>query len=161
MRRVGFNALLSLLTIAVALIAGRIEWLNARAGWSLPSHEYRDGDPAAGPVAWRQSSVTTEARWRRFNGPKDAAFRPVTRPLTADEQRQVRSDLARTRAGNDLLALVETAGLLQYLLVPVLLGGSVAVLLQGGVRRGGVPLAVAIVAAALMVYRGYYASLGS
>ena len=148
-----------ILTLAVAFIMLRIEWLNRRAGGCLPITEFRNDDPAAGPVTWRTSPFTNEARWREWLGPKDAQDTPVDRPLTPSEQAQMQSDIRKASANNELLTFAQTAGLAQYLLAPILIIASLAVIRIVGLRYGIVPLLVGTIAAALMIYRAYYMSL--
>lgn len=147
------------LALLVAFIAVRIELLNHAAGSILPNHEYVNNDPAEGPTKWRQSPFTTEARWRQ-QYVRDLAGQPTTRPLTPAECLQMGTDVSRGQANNQLRDFVETAGLLQYLLVPLLVATAVLVL-RGDRPRLALPLImVALVAAALMFHRAYFTSLG-
>ncbi len=154
------------LAAIVAFIAIRIEVLNTQAGGMLPNREYRNSDPKQGVVTWRHSPVINERLWRRFLGPRDANGEPVTRPLTASDKEQMRQDIRRGRANNRLLGFVETAGVLQYLLVPVLFVLSLVLLARRkpscrGVLVAALPLCVSIAACAFMLYRAYFPSLGN
>jgi hypothetical protein len=149
-----------LAVIAVG-IAGTIEWLNFQAGGRLPSREYRDGDPAEGCVTWRTSLATSEAMWRRFRGPRDEQGNPATRLLTAEEDRRMRSEIAWGIANNRLLYFVSTAGLAQYLLIPLLLVAAVALMLRGRRSHAVFLYAVVAVTGFLLWYRAYFPSLGA
>jgi hypothetical protein len=65
---------------------------------------------------------------------------------------------------DQLRGVVQTLGLLQYLLAPLLLILAVAVSLRSRElrtkRAGAVCAVVALIAVSLMLYRGYYQSLG-
>lgn len=149
-----------LLTIIVAFICLRIESLNIAAGGRLPNREYRDNDPSEGPVEWRHSAITSEADWRRRNGPKDENLNPVDRPLTPAESARMSADIRREQANNSLLDFVGAAGLLQYILVPLLAVASMLVIYVKGVRYGIASLVVAVSAGALIFSRAYFTSLG-
>ncbi len=146
--------LTGVLTVAVALIAVRIEWLNAEAGGRPPSHEYRDGNPEEGLVTWRTSGITTPAAWLRVYTAGDGK---TVEQLSPPERSRMASDIRRALADNALGDFVGTFGLAQYCLVPAL---AVVAIALGSSRRwwwGVVPLAVAIAAGGAMAYRGYYA----
>lgn len=147
------------LALAVTIIMVRIEWLNAEAGGVLPMREYRNQDPSEGVVRWRTSTVTTEAAWRQYHGPRDSDYRPVQRPLTAAEVAQMETEFRQAKANNALLRFVEWAGLIQYPLVPVLVGYSILIMRRRGVRHGMAPLFVGILGGVCMVYWGYFTSL--
>ena len=149
-----------ILALGVAFIMLRIEWLNVEAGSKLPSREYRDGDPAEGCVTWRSSILIDEEMWRRSRGPRDADYQPLSRPLTPAEQIRMRSDIRQAQANNALRDFVGTAGLLQYLLVPLLVIASAWVFRAKGARYALLPLGIAIAAGVLMFYRAYFSSLG-
>jgi hypothetical protein len=151
-----------LLALTMAFIAVRIEWLNARAGGVLPNREYFDSNPNDGVVEWRYSPFTTEDFWRRNQARTNAEsrLRLLNGPLTDTEQRQMYSDVKEARARNDLLDFLESAGLLQYLLVPLVLGISFIVMRVKRRRLAIPPLICAVAAGVLMLYRGYFTSLG-
>ena len=153
-------------TAALAVfIAIRIEMLNSRAGGVLPHREYRNGDPAERVVTWRESPITDEQRWREVRGPRDAEGKPVSRPLTPDEQQQMAWDVARAQAHNTLRSFVETFGMLQCVLAPVLVLMSVFMIHRR--RHSPVymwsavpPLLVGLACNLLLFYREYVTSLG-
>ncbi len=149
-------------TLSVIGIAGTIEALNVRAGGILPKHsEYRNGDPIQGLVRWRYSPFTSEKNWLRFRGPRTPDGTPVSRPLSASERSQMELEIRNARAENNLLRVVSSVGLLQYLLVPTLLVLTLANWpAKSKIAWATVQLVVAFCGAFLMLYRGYYSSLG-
>ena len=148
--------------LLVLLIAVRIEVLNNRAGGMLPNREYRNNDPEQGVVKWRQSIWTDEEMWRRvFLSDENSN----ERPLTPAEQARMEQDIRNARINNELRWFVSSAGLLQYLLVPLVIMLSGKLILRrprspGRILQGAVPLAVGIGAGILMLYRAYFTSLG-
>ena len=149
----------------VAFISVQIEVLNVRAGGPLPNREYYGGDPRRGVVKWRLSPWTNERSWRTAFGPRDEQGKPSDRPLTADEQARMDRDITHALAHNRLRSFVSSAGLLQYVLVPLLAVLSITMMLRkprsvGQVVTGAVPLFVAIGAGILMFSRAYFTSLG-
>jgi hypothetical protein len=156
MRRGGLCIVTYVLAIVVVFVMVRIEWLNVEAGGRLPSREYRDGNPAEGVVTWRSCSITTETGWRRFS----RIDKPLEQPLTPAERSQMVSDIHKEQSNNALLAFVETAGLLQYILVPMLVVLSLTIVGLNGWRYGGIPLIAGTAAGVVMFYRSYFTSLG-
>ena len=150
--------ILYLLALVVAVIAARAEYLNAAAGHYLPRNNPRDVGK------WR-TTFLNEERWRRLYGPRDEAGAPVVRELTADERRQMESDIARKDANDRLRDGVRSAGLLQYLLLPALIIATLAAFSAGPTSRRSLALlpivAVILFASASLWYRGYLLSLGS
>ena len=149
-----------MLLLAVVSIAARIEVLNHRAGGVLPRAEYRNSDPAQGLVKWRTSPITTPERWREASGPRDAKGVPIDRSLTHTERREMEKTIAQNRANNQLREIVGTFGLLQYPLVAVLLTAGACRVLGRRRYTGGAMLLAAVGAGGLMIYRGYFSSLG-
>ena len=155
--RHGALVILYLLAFVVAFIAARVEYLNAAAGHYLPRNDPRDVGK------WR-TTFLNEERWRRLYGPRDTAGAPVVRDLTPDERRQMESDIARMDANDRLRDWVRSAGLLQYLLLPILIMATLAATSARLTRRrilAILPIAAVIVfASASLWYRGYFSSLG-
>lgn len=152
----GRLVILYVLALVVAVIAARVEYLNAAAGHYLPRTDPRDVG------SWR-TTFLNEERWRRYYGPRDESGAPVVRDLTADERRQMDSDIARMNADSRLRDWVSSAGLLQYLLLPALVVATLAAIAGQPTRRrivALVPVVVVIVfASASLWYRGYFSSL--
>lgn len=152
----GLLILLYTLAIVVAFIAGRVEYLNAAAGYRLP----RGPDDLG---KWRASSLNEE-RWRQFHGPRDESGTLVVRDLTANERRQMESEIAREDANGRLRDWVRSAGLLQYLLLPALVFFTLVIVATKPTRRQIVAIAPVIVviiyASMSLLYRSYYFSLG-
>jgi hypothetical protein len=154
--RHGWLVILYVLALVVAFIAARVEYLNAAAGDYLP----RTGLQDVGK--WR-TAFLDEKRWRLTYGPRDESGAPVGRKLTADERRQMESDIARVNANDRLRDWVRSAGLLQYLLLPALV---VATLIALGTRPTlrriaalAPVVAIIVFASASLWYRGYFSSL--
>jgi hypothetical protein len=154
--RQGRLIILHVLAIAVGVIAARVEFLNAAAGHYLPRTDPRD-------VGKRRTTFLDEERWRRLYGPRDESGGPVVRELTAEERRQMRSDIARMDANDRLRDWVRSAGLLQYLLLPALVISTAAAIGAKPTRRrivGLLPVvAVIVFASASLWYRAYFSSL--
>jgi hypothetical protein len=132
----------------------RIEHLNARAGGRLPNREHRDNDPAQANVKWRTSALSVvEQAWRRNHANAD-------RPLTRAQQMELDSELRRAQANNALHDFVASAGLLQYLLAPAVVALGIVLIRAKRVRCALLPLAAGIVACVMMLWRGYFSSLG-
>lgn len=147
------------LAVCVSSTAIYIEALNAEAGGFLPRTL-----PKYGNAKWRFCWWETEARWREILGPKDEQGKPVTRRLTNAEQEKMHKDIAHAKAMNQLRGAVENLGLLNYLLVPALIG--VAASLHGASLRSKgknaalALIGIALVAGGLALYRGYFTSIG-
>lgn len=157
--------LLYVLTMVIAGTASWIEVLNAEAGGILPNREYYNGDPAAGVVKWRYSSVTSEKRWREYRGPRDEDGNPATRPLNAEETARMHRDIAKAKAGNSLRDVLGTLGQLQYpLVLGVVIWCAAAIASRLRDPRKALPyvpaLVIALMAGALAWHRAYFTSLG-
>ena len=140
---------------AAVLICLRIEMLNSRAGHILPRTERGK---------WRVSFVQSEASWRRLQSQQDKDATWATRTLTSIERAQMQAEVDANVAGGELRDLVSTAGLLQYLLVPVLLLSSLR-LFRTSRSRAHICIATAALASAaacgaMAFHRAYFTSLG-
>lgn len=150
------SSMLIVLTIAVGVIAGRVECVNAMAGNRLPrTHPLDVGK-------WRTMGMN-ESRWKRMYGPRDTEGHPVARPLTDGERRQMDQDIARMNAESSLRDWVGGVGLLQYILLPALVIMLLQALAHQPKRAKLVQLiptiAVVLFAAASLWHRGYLSSL--
>ena len=148
------------LTLVVSIICVTIELLNVQAGGLLPKDE---------PGKWRSAPTHPEmlTEWysqdmrAKLNLAEDA-------PLPPDAQRQVEARVQRqipvNRANNALRAVVESWGLLQYLLCPLAVVMSLLLVLKRqGIHHlilGGFCMLVSLTAGAFMLYRQYFTSLG-
>jgi hypothetical protein len=150
-------ACLALSTVAVST-AWRIEKLNSAVGTYLPRCDFSEG----GNNKWRQSPFTTEEWWRRrhLRNPDGTVD---SRPLSNKEAEQMRTDIEREKNWNQLRFLVNTVGLLQYLLCPFAIIGSAVLFIKQESRLGRRLCRAACVASAialgLAVYRGYFTAL--
>jgi len=138
-------------TVASISIAIYIEWLNDRAGSYLPR---TDGPPF---VKWRETPVTSEAKWRKVHGQHGE--------LTEQQIAEMRSEIDQGQINNDLRFAVGSIGLLQYILALTLIVILVAVALRSGMSLRIRIAAVVCVAAeiaclTIAVHRGYWSSLG-
>jgi hypothetical protein len=150
--------------VAIALgacasaIAIHIEVLNVKAGGYLPRTLPKHGNPK-----WRWQPWEREDVWRSMLGPKDEQGKPVTRPLTPAEEEKMQRDMAHANAMNELRGAVEV-GLWNYLLVPALLGVACSLLGKSRQRMSRYAvwslLSLGLVLGGLMLYRGYFTSLG-
>ena len=94
---------------------------------------------------------------------RDENFSPDMRPLTAVEAAEMRAVFARAEAHNRLLGVVETWGLLQYLLLPglmVMVGLAAWRRNRRWLGHVPVPAIVAVGAFILLWHRAYFTSLG-
>ncbi len=157
-------AIIISLSVLVLQTAIRIEVGNVRAGGFLPRKDLSTMPLGANPK-WRWIPFDTPARWLEWYGPKDAKGQPVNRALTAAEQQRMQTDIRLFRHRNHLRWLVSTWGVLQYPCVFVLLPASLRFYVTGKTRRGKTlgtgGTIVAVACAILMLYRGYFSSLGS
>jgi len=148
--------------------AVRIEVLCILSDMTLPrSPEVNEYTPK-----WRELPWTTPEQWHAMFGPKDAKGQPVTRPLTPAETERMTTGVYRAKQRNRLRDVVETWGLAQYGLVPILIGISLMVWKRAAkpaqdVHAVRVDQVMAIVGMSigvgcggLMLYRGYFSSLG-
>jgi hypothetical protein len=149
-------AILYALALVVALIAIRVEWLNAAAGFPLPRGPLDDGK-------WRVMA-RADVGWRAAYGPRDASGVPLDRPLTADERGRRDAYVARAKANARLRDWVGTAGVLQYALLPLLGLATLLSIAAEPTRRRFVRLlpvlAILTLASASLLYRAYFPSLG-
>lgn len=148
-----------LLAVIVLLIAVEIEMLNMEAGGILPRKEYRNGDPSDGLTKWRESPCINEQGWRMMRNI------PADHLLTEAETAQMRREIEKEKAGNYLRGFVGSAGLWQYLLVPLLMLLSTKLLRSRHsswlrIALGTASLLVSIGAGILMLSRAYWTSLG-
>lgn len=133
-----------------------IEVQNARAGSYLPTSE-------AGK--WRESRMTTEARWREWQSRRNEDPTILTRPLTPKEKDSMETMIRQSRALNSLRELISSIGLMQYLVAPLATVLCAVVAGTPDVSRSQRRLAMmctgaSLTATVLMLYRGYISSLG-
>jgi hypothetical protein len=141
--------------------AVRIELGNARVGYYLP----RTDEVAYGAnPKWRYLPYDTESLWRQTRGPRDEAGKPVNRSLTVEETARMHQQIQAAANRNHLRWIVSTWGLLQYPAVLLLLvvarrsySRAVSSVAKDVAKLG---ICVAVGAGTLMIYRGYYTSLG-
>jgi len=135
------------LTLTAFAITLRVEWVNARAGFPLPTEERLRSSPAS------------EAYWRQLNSTRDPSLLTL-RVLTSTESSELRRFIAKEQAHNDLRNMVDGVCFLQSLLVPcLLLWNLVQVARRPAGKQVVVPwmcLGLMAVSEALMVYRGYF-----
>jgi hypothetical protein len=158
-RRGGPWTIILLVMAAVAVCTCvRIEVLNAQAGNYLPR------DFTTDPGQWRAAWLTTEPRWRAIMARKTNDATWLARPLTAAEQAAQLAKLRPQLANNRLREVVESWGLGQYPLVVLLLVALPLAFFRQEDRRWrvavGAAFALIVACGALMLYRGYFASLG-
>ena len=155
MQQLRFGILYAL-TISVAVIAVRVEYLNAKLGYYLPRTDPRDAG------TWRSRHLN-EDRWRHYYGPRDESGTPLYRELTSDKRRQMQYDIAREDTNDRLRSWVSTAGLLQYLLLPCLVVAAIVATASKWSKTrlfAMLPVFVVIVlASASLWYRSYFSSL--
>ncbi len=160
---------LTVITYLIALIMSficiRIEILNRESGYRLPNREFYNDNQDNGPVKWRESPITTEKRWRQVRGPRNEDGSPAERELTSSEKYHMECEISGAKANNALLEFVSSAGLLQYILVPLTFFLSFALYTRLPVQKRRIliafpPMFLAILCGILMLYRGYFTSLG-
>lgn len=157
-----------ILTVSLALVAialytcVRIEFLNRRADYKLPRRNYRNDDPAQGVTKWRASLLLDEKSWRKKVLRLDYPHDYETRPLTDNEYKQMKADIARNQVTNELRAFVGTWGVIQYPLLTVLLSLSMIGLFRQDKARITfiIPLVVVILTGWRMLVLSYSSSLG-
>ncbi len=141
-------------TILAAIISARTEWLNVAAGSPLPRHD-------AGK--WRESISTNEERWREYTSPHYNNGEPLRGELTPAQRSQMERDTATAQNSNRLRNWVSSAGLFQYLLIPIAIGHCLVVLARKPNRRQFFVLLPAVglitLATASLIYRQYFSSL--
>jgi hypothetical protein len=134
----------------------RIEYMNAEAEYHLPRRDEEGGK-------WRASHAVNEKAWRNVHL-REEAEQHLTRPLTPIEHDRMTISVQRARAKNALRAMVGSWGLLQYLLCPLIIMWSFALVTKMEQSRithlAWAPLLLAITCAGFTFYRGYITSLG-
>jgi hypothetical protein len=149
----------------IAYVAVRIEVLNVAAGNLLPrlNKALAQNKAHGGSGKWRARGMT-EAQWRRYYV-RDANGDPDPRPLTAEEQSRMASEVAHANASARLHDFISYFGwLLQYLavLIACLCGAAGTIESRRRPRLAllyALPTLVATAAGALAVYRGYFSSM--
>lgn len=148
---------MNVLAVMVLFIAMRVEVLNYQAGTVMPRGPLDKGK-------WREDIVTNELMWKQARGPRDDEGNPLPRALTPAEVDRMNSDIAKSRANNQLREWIRSAGLLQYLLLPALIFsvGSIAACIRS--KRHAInwsaAILIALFAGGSLLYRGYFSSLG-
>ena len=152
------------LSVIALHTAVRIEVYNTLVGGYLPRTDLADKIARGANPKWRARPWDTTAIWLELRGPQDATGNPVTRPLTVAEQNRMRTEIRQAKYNNQFRSFVSTWGLLQYPCLLLLLPASLLFCAKNRTRAaralgmGAALLAVAC--AALMIYRGYFTSLG-
>lgn len=156
------------LSAIVLQTAVRIEVLCILSSMTLPRSPEVDGNIPK----WRELPWTTPEMWHSMFGPKDAVGQPVTRPLTPAETERMTTGVYRAKQRNRLREVVETWGLAQYGLVPIQIGLALIVWNRAAkpsqdanaVRMDRVlaiaGMSIGVGCSGLMLYRGYFSSLG-
>jgi hypothetical protein len=163
-----------ILTCVVVHTCIRIEVLNARYGYYLPRNDLDRNNPewrVAALSIVRKSADRMIALERQSEFlqqhpdqpvPDEAAFRGP--PYSKAEQEAIDSDVQRSKSNSDLYYSVRGMGLLQYLLAPAALAWSVdlaRIRAPRWIRITGIAGCVLnAICIALMLYRGYFQSLG-
>ena len=142
------------LAIAVSLTTVRIEWLNHEAGTYLPRGGFEAGS------RWRVagSHGQHERSWRHDLHWRDPGSQ--SRELTTSEREELDRYVRRNLARDDLRGLIESWGLAQYVLVPLLAAIAIGLATQARPGLGAACGSIAVAAASSMYYRAYYSSLG-
>lgn len=142
-------------------VAMFIEYLNYKAGGILPNREYRNNDPAQGPVRWRVA-ITGNLKGLGMASENDANGISSAIP---DKDELERDRLAL--ANNRLLRAVITLGLPQY---PLLFLSGIAFVLclvfrpQQNLKIVICTLSVSLLLSSIsfvcLLFRDYFGSLG-
>jgi hypothetical protein len=147
-------SLLALTAVAVFICAW-IEILNIQSDSYLP-RDFADGH------TWREYRMTSETVWRKDHSYDDPAI--LTRPLTVTEAAQMKQDVGLAISRNHMYRIVGTVGLLQYPLVLFLLASIAPTFLKSRGRITRITLGTSFICVlacgTLMLYRGYFSSLG-
>ncbi|MGD8522597.1 MAG: hypothetical protein PVF56_15725 [Desulfobacterales bacterium] len=102
--------------------------------------------------------------WKEYYSSKTGNESLLNRPLTADERIQMQKDVSRARNKNALLGMVSSFGLLQYILAPFSLIWSFTIAKRNANTAKRILSALFVItnliSIVLMVYRGYFTSLG-
>lgn len=157
----------AVLASLVVFICIRIEILNHRAGGVLPRDfsEY----PSGANRKWRYRTTDRESvrrQFARFYGSGNDGGEELRLPpdVAAEIEEAVDAWIEEALPNNELHDAVATIGLLQYLLSPlsILLSGILVARWrdEAQVVAGGVFLTASCLAFAVMLYRGYFPSLG-
>jgi len=145
----------ALLAILVLLICIQIEILNKAAESYLPRKD--DGK-------WRQSPFFSEEMWRKIYSHEKGDETLLNRPLATDERNRMERDISRGRANNALLGTVSSVGLLQYFFAPLSFIWSLAIAVRNKnkIKRmiSSFFVMSSLISIVLMLYRGYFTSLG-
>ena len=139
----------------VVLICLQIELLNNAAGGYLP-HE-PDGK-------WRDATPVSEEMWRRQQSYIKEDETLLTRTLTENERLQMQKDIEQANTMNALKGTVSGQGIFQYVLAPVAFILSIVMTIARRPMYKRIICAFfalsSLVAMVLMLYRGYFTSLG-
>ncbi len=143
------------LAIIVLLICILIEFLNNTTDNYLPRKD---------SGKWRQSIFLSEERWREIYSSQKGDESLLSRPLTKAESIQMEKDISRGTAKNALLGAVSSFGLLQYIFAPSSFILSIIIATR---NRKKLKIIVSsffaissFICIVLMLYRGYFTSLG-
>ena len=106
----------------------------------------------------------SEEMWREYYSSKMGDEALLNRPLTADERIQMQKDVSYAKDKNALLGMVSSFGLLQYILAPLSLIWSFTIAKRNANIAKRILSALFVISnfisIGLMVYRGYFTSLG-
>jgi len=163
-------------TIVAVHTCLRIEWLNHRAGGLLPrdivgtgNPKWREGaDRAIRAAFHRRISLQEDDRiladHGRVTAEDERALDENPRPLTEIQQKELQRELDQSHANSALRHWVQTWGLLQYVLAPLAVVLSLVLLIRAPSWRGRLGFSLLGTlsggAVVLMLYRGYFTSLG-
>ena len=146
------------LTAMAVFTCVRIEVLNVMAGGLLPQ------DMVTDPGPWRVSYLSNETQWRGMQARMHDDPTWIVRPLTGAEIAEMKREVHQAVNAAALEWTTHTLGLLQYPLVFALLIGLPFALRRHRSRkwRGiiGASFGLLVICGVLMIYRGYFASLG-
>ena len=146
------NAGLAIMVLSICIL---IEFLNHDADNYLPRKD---------KGKWRQSIFISEKIWRKIYSSQNEDASLLNRPLTSAERMKMEKDVSRGTAKNALLGVVSSFGLLQHALAPLSFILSITI-----VRRHRRKLKIIVssffaissfICIVLMLYRGYFISLG-
>ena len=154
----------------------QIEWWNYRAGGLLPRDTGGPGNPKWREAADRsirakiQRWIKTEeferiiAEYGRITAEEEKALETNPRPLTAAEQDELERELDQSHTNSALQAWLQTGGLARYALAPFALVMSLVLLVRAATCRGRLGFGFLGMlsggAIGMMLYRGYFNSLG-
>jgi hypothetical protein len=154
----------------------QIEWWNFRAGGLLPRATRAHGNPKWREAADRAIRANFQRRIEmgeyerivaergRVTAEEEKALKTNPRALTATEQNELERELDQSHTNSTLRWWLETGGLAQYVVAPLaFIMSLVSMVRTKGFRSRlgfgflAVPSGGAI---AMMLYRGYFTSLG-